>query len=260
MIVTPNDMDKTTGFIPHASLMDFGEPFRYAADLQDSDDSAHLPTAYTTSSLQAPCSSTMQMPSTENLATGWPSDVNTFELMMALASRMPQVEQSNLQEDLSPTSDTNVSARLVDTNNTTVATRQSSSERSKQFVKVTWWRPHGQTAIAPGRSTAISCKRCVLTSGLKRMTLKVRISDETASERALARSPAGTTSGAPPIELFIPGTRLPSVQIMKHLGPLFNEFFAGQLPFLDVNRCIADLESGNGSAFLLNCIASTAAR
>lgn len=92
------------------------------------------------------------------------------------------------------------------------------------------------------------------------MTLKVRVNDETASERALARSPAGSASGIPPIELFAPGTRSPSVQIMKHLGPLFDEFFGSQLPFIDLTRCIAELEAGKGSAFLLNCIAAAAAR
>lgn len=92
------------------------------------------------------------------------------------------------------------------------------------------------------------------------MTLKVRVNDETASERATARSPADAGTGIPPIEVFSSGGRVPSVPIMKHLCTLFSEFFGSQYPFLDLERCIADLEAGNGSVFLLNCIAATAAR
>lgn len=92
------------------------------------------------------------------------------------------------------------------------------------------------------------------------MTLKVRVNDETASERAMARSPADAGTGVPPIQIFNPGGRVPSVPIMKHLCALFSEFFGSQYPFLDLDGCIADLEAGNGSVFLLNCIAATAAR
>jgi hypothetical protein len=117
---------------------------------------------------------------------------------------------------------------------------------ARKFVKVTWWRPHGQTAIAPG---------------LKRMTLRVRVTDEASVRGVAGRSPGETIFPSPGQagELF-DAPRTPSAVIMRHLIELFREHFGCQFPFLDLDRYLADLQEDNGSVFLLNCIAATAAR
>lgn len=83
------------------------------------------------------------------------------------------------------------------------------------------------------------------------MTLKVRVN----SDVGTARSPCDTAS----VELFADG-RVPSVSIMRHLIEVFREHFGSQFPCLDLAQCMSDLETGNGSVFLLNCIAAVSAR
>lgn len=88
-----------------------------------------------------------QIPSTD-LPAGWPTDVDPFELIMAFSSRMPEVEQTSVQDRISPNSESGLSAGR--TGGSGRVSRRS-KDGADTFVKVTWWRPHGQTAIAPGK-------------------------------------------------------------------------------------------------------------
>lgn len=92
----------------------------------------------------------MDTQTSDGLSTAWPIDVDPFELMMAFASRMPEIEQTSLQDGISPSSDTVASTGKTSAGSLS-ATRRGKGEGAKNYVKVTWWRPHGQTAIAPGQ-------------------------------------------------------------------------------------------------------------
>lgn len=154
---------------------------------------------------------------------------------------MPTIEQHSANDETSP-----MSAQAV-------SDPAGGTKGKGKYVKVTWWRPHGQTAIAPGEPTQLK----ELMVGLKKMTLKVRLDD---GSKTVSRSPMADDSWLlGPTELFGPN-RAPSALIMRHLMILFEEHFGSQLPFLDFKRLQEDLDAGNGQVFLLNCIAACAAR
>ncbi|KII95648.1 hypothetical protein PLICRDRAFT_86996 [Plicaturopsis crispa FD-325 SS-3] len=110
------------------------------------------------------------------------------------------------------------------------------SDESK-LVSVTWFRPHGPTAIAPG---------------LKRVTLKLRRHAQTAP---------GCAPGwaAPPAEILT-AAGLPSPAILPHLLDLFFKHMQCFFPSLDRSVVDRELEEGTANALLINCMAAVAAR
>ena len=86
------------------------------------------------------------------------------------------------------------------------------------------------------------------------MTLKVRLDEPGGLE---SRSPA--TESQTGVELF-DRDRVPNPGIMRHLLELFAKHYGCQMPGLDLIGLQRDLEAGNGSVFLLNCVAAVAAR
>jgi len=105
-----------------------------------------------------------QVPLHSSLPTGWPSDVDPFELIMAFSSRMPEVEQTSVQDGISPSSDAVLSTGKASGNGSASIARRDKEDGGKNYVKVTWWRPHGQTAIAPGEREASSVRTEELTT------------------------------------------------------------------------------------------------
>jgi hypothetical protein len=125
------------------------------------------------------------------------------------------------------------------------AARDAKDKREEgKTVKVSWWRPHGQTAIAPG---------------LKKITLKVRVN--TPQDTWQKASPQVTVPGPgdTPQEL-ITTDGMPSVIIMRHLLDVFMTHFGSQFPFIDRTDLEAKIDARTGSVFLLLSIAAIAAR
>lgn len=111
-------------------------------------------------------------------------------------------------------------------------------------MKISWWRPHGPTAISPG---------------LKRITLKVKLDNpvdtfRNASPRSAVQGPRDT-----PQEV-IGQDGLPTPEIMRHLLDVFMAHFGCQFPFIDRQATEAKIEARTGSVFLLHAIAGIAAR
>lgn len=150
------------------------------------------------------------------------------QLVMTVSSQLPTVEES------SPTDE----APSLPASNPERLSSGTAKQRDDvgKIAKITWWRPHGLTAIAPG---------------LKKITLKVRM--DSPSKRDVFGGPQ--TTG----QLFQPNG-MPDLVIMQHLLDVFMTHFGCQFPFLDRHRLDHELESGTGSVFLFNCIAATAAR
>jgi len=85
----------------------------------------------------------------------WSSGFDPASFIFAVSSRIPTVEEGSLHGSGSPT--------FHDPNGTTVQGMQremaspldaditKGNEEKEKTVKISWWRPHGHTAIAPGR-------------------------------------------------------------------------------------------------------------
>lgn len=159
--------------------------------------------------------------------------VDPAQFVWAVSSRLPTVEEASPNDERSVASDPSPA---------TVA--DPSRRRSKdKTVKVSWWRPHGQTAIAPG---------------LKKITLKVRVHTPQDTWKG---SPAVTVCGVgdTPQEL-IATDGLPSTGLMLHLLDVFITHFGCQFPFIDRRDLETKIEARTGSVFLLLSIAAIAAR
>ncbi|KAK4687588.1 hypothetical protein P7C73_g2528, partial [Tremellales sp. Uapishka_1] len=121
------------------------------------------------------------------------------------------------------------------------------TEREKQredtIVKVTWWRPHGQTAIAPG---------------LKRIILKVKVDHPTVQSHG--DTPQSASGFGDISEELASADRMPSASIMRHLLHLFLEHFGSQFPFITRQSLESATDARTGSVFLFHCIAGMAAR
>ena len=91
------------------------------------------------------------------------------------------------------------------------------------------------------------------------MTLRVRLNDEPRRDRYHRSPAADVLDTLGPIELF-DANRAPYPIIMRHLMDLFKDYFGSQFPSIDCSRLLAELEAGNGSVFLLNCMAAASAR
>lgn len=104
-------------------------------------------------------------------------------------------------------------------------------------------------------------------SGLKRITLKVRVDNPQATwrpslpESSLGLGAPGTGSGPTiPVEEVIAPDGMPTTPIMRHLLDVFMTHFGCQFPFVDRQDLEAKIEERTGSVFLLNSIAAMAAR
>ncbi|WVF67007.1 hypothetical protein IAT40_001750 [Kwoniella sp. CBS 6097] len=163
----------------------------------------------------------------------WLSAFDPAQVVMALSSRLPLVEESSVHEEVAPT--TTARAGHLEPSIPTTVTGED------KVVKLTWWRPHGQTAIVPG---------------LQRIILKVRVqAPGTVSQASTPVSP-----GVKMVDDIIGPDRMPHPAIMKHLVHVFMEHFGCQFPFFDKQALEASIDDRSGSTFLLVCIAAVAAR
>lgn len=142
------------------------------------------------------------------------------QFILTMSSQLPTVEAD--------TSPTNLFSSAV-----------LPSNQEGRVVKITWWRPHGPTAIAPG---------------LKRLSLKVRVEPPRPAPPPFSFSPRMFGE-----EMFTPNG-MPSLPVMRHLLDIFEERFGCQFPVLGHDCLVKELEAGRGSVFLFNTIAATAAR
>ncbi|KAK8853507.1 hypothetical protein IAR55_004214 [Kwoniella newhampshirensis] len=172
------------------------------------------------------------------------SSFDPAHFVLAMSSRLPTVEEGDgsLPDTTTPDLPTIASAVTVDDQRKPTITKGKSSD--EKIVKVTWWRPHGQTAITPG---------------LKRIILKVRVNGPHTGSQV--ETPASNASGTGDAgeELFGPD-KMPSVSIMKHLYNLFIHHFGSQFPYFARRPLEMAAETRTASVFLLHCIAAIAAR
>jgi hypothetical protein len=187
-------------------------------------------------------------PSGSLFNTNGPSPMGEFDIaqfVSAISSQMPRVQDASPQGASS--SNTGPSPQTGDTNG------PKKADKGK-IVKVSWFRPHGITAIAPGMSIRVT----KLTTGLKQYTLKVRV--ETPRE-TWQRDPHNIPqpSGAPMEEVIGPDG-IPPVHIMLELVSVFMVHFGSQFPCIDRRDLEAKIHARTGSSFLLNSIAGIAAR
>jgi hypothetical protein len=95
-------------------------------------------------------------------------------------------------------------------------------------------------------------------TGLKRITLKVRVDNPQATWRPNAPDPRlGTII---PVEEVLAADGMPTTPIMRHLLDVFITHFGCQFPFVDRQDLEAKIDARTGSIFLLNSIAAMAAR
>jgi len=154
------------------------------------------------------------------------------QFVWAVSSRLPTVEEGSPNDERSVASDPSPSAADQ--------RRALAAGRKGKTVKVSWWRPHGQTAIAPG---------------LKKYTLRVRVQAPQDNAVGLITDTAATGQG----ELIGPDG-LPPAPIMRHLLDVFMTHFGCQFPFIDRGDLEGKIENRTGSVFLLLSIAAVAAR
>lgn len=185
------------------------------------------------------------------------STVDPAQFVWAVSGRLPTVEEGSPNDERSVASDPSPAGlervpRLSEARGS-IDTLETGAGRSKdrgKIVKVSWWRPHGQTAIAPG---------------LKKVTLKVRVHTPEDSWRAGSGSPAvvggsGVAAvGAGDGEL-ITAEGYPSPGIMRHLLDVFMTHFGCQFPFISRAELEQHIGARTGSVFLLLSIAAIAAR
>ena len=82
---------------------------------------------------------------------------STFDpasLIFALSSRLPTVETGSVDDETSPNANFLLPFQdaVVSGSSGHSLIKNGGAKDEKKTVKVTWWRPHGQTAIAPGES------------------------------------------------------------------------------------------------------------
>jgi hypothetical protein len=82
----------------------------------------------------------------------FPSSVDPAQFIWAVSSRLPTVEEASPNDERSSVSGPSPTmGEIGQPRSSTRLTKDSSKKTGDgKLVKVTWWRPHGQTAIAPG--------------------------------------------------------------------------------------------------------------
>lgn len=154
--------------------------------------------------------------------------VNPTDFIWAVSSRLPVVEEAS--PDRSTTSDPSPVA---------MDPSRPRSQNQGRTVKVSWYRPHGKTAIAPG---------------LKKVTLKVRVNTPSGE----ATTPSAALDGSAS-ELFAPDG-FPATPVMLHLLDVFRVHFGAQFPLVAELGLEAGVENRTASLFLLLAIGAIAAR
>lgn len=96
-------------------------------------------------------------------------------------------------------------------------------------------------------------------AGLKKITLKVRVTDSAAAFKASSPRAAFSELDLVPQQVIDPNG-MPSPPIMRHLLDVFFIHFGCQFPFLNKVELDNEVDRGTGSAFLFNAIAAVAAR
>lgn len=172
----------------------------------------------------------VEQPSVLQLSPPVPSDQPLFEALFAPDALFDATQYILALSSQLPT--------VTEESPVALTTRPEARQRS---VRLTWWRPHGPTAIVPG---------------LKRVTIKVRL--DAPPERASASF--GTLLGSPlyPTDELFDERGLPAPTLRAHLLDIFAQHFECQFPALSPDVLAEAGERGN--AFLLNCVAAMAAR
>ncbi|KGB77880.2 hypothetical protein CNBG_3718 [Cryptococcus deuterogattii R265] len=178
----------------------------------------------------------------EEIAPAVSSDVPPFSIddfIGAITSQLPHIEgplpvQPAFNCDNPPTS----------SNDSIGADKPDGSRK----VRLTWWRPCGPTAIVPG---------------LKKITLKIQVTSPiplTPSRLSHALDRGHDSDILNPHMELIDADGRPKKAIMLHLLDLFFAHFGSQFPYLDKAGMTRTLNNGDGSVFMLNCIAAISAR
>jgi hypothetical protein len=162
----------------------------------------------------------------------FPQFTDPAQFIYAVSSRLPTVEDASPERSAGDPSPAH--------SNTT--SNPHTHSNMHKTVKVSWWRPHGQTAIAPG---------------LKKYTLRVRVPSPSPSVPA-ALVHAHVPSADAADELL--GPNGPNPAIMLHLLDMFVTHFGCQFPFVERAEVEKQIGGGTGSVFLLLAIAAIAAR
>ena len=171
--------------------------------------------------------------------------IDPAHFIWAVSSQLPSVEDATPVDDASSSGQVTVGPDpSLPPMGPSRPKKSPGKDPAAKIVKITWWRPHGQTAIAPG---------------LKKITLKVRVDTPRDSWRIGTPHVAYTSPAELPEEIIGP-EGLPSSTIMRHLLDVFMSHFGSQFPFLDRHRLEDELDTKTGSVFLFNCIAAIAAR
>ncbi|GFZ47717.1 hypothetical protein JCM24511_05464 [Saitozyma sp. JCM 24511] len=165
------------------------------------------------------------------------------QFILALSSQVPTVEAT----DASPVyAHGPQSLRAMPSSGSGRAGDRLELDAAPRTVRITWWRPHGPTAIVPG---------------LKRVTIKVRVGpnvDAPSQEPLRLAGQGGTPKGR--TEDLFDDRGLPRSDILVHLIDLFAQHFECQYPALDRHSLLRSAQEGSGSVFLLSCVAGMAAR
>ncbi|ORX40132.1 hypothetical protein BD324DRAFT_260361 [Kockovaella imperatae] len=165
-----------------------------------------------------------------------PPTVDPQQLVWAFSSRLPSVEMSGL----SSTENTPPGQPVV---HPPGKHDKQKPKADDQIVKITWWRPHGKTAIAPG---------------LRKITLKVKIDRQSTTSQNV--SPINDLQDFDPgIDIFEPNG-MPVKPIMRHILQIFSTHYECCFPYLDSTSLLQQLETDTGSVFLFNSIAGFVAR
>lgn len=178
------------------------------------------------------------------------------QFVSAISSQMPRVQ------DASPQAGSSNTGPSPQTGDSTGGHKAKSGDKGGKIVKVSWFRPHGITAIAPGTFSfpvSLPVRKSQLTIlGLKQYTLKVRV--ETPQE-TWRRDPHNLPkqSGEPMEEVIAPDG-IPPAHIMMELISVFMIHFGSQFPCIDRRDLESKVHARTGSSFLLNSIAGIAAR
>ncbi|WVW83535.1 hypothetical protein I302_105556 [Kwoniella bestiolae CBS 10118] len=245
--VAMSDHDIWSGLFGHDWLSDIGnttqagQPFDFSLgsisvpDHASLDPSQHPPDL--TGILHEP-SSTIRDLTIPTQSPDWLAGFDPAEVVMALSGQLPVVEDGSIQGDrLGPSDTTSPAVRFGDI----PRAFHSSGSREDKVVKVSWWRPHGQTAIVPG---------------LQRIVLKVQV--QAPGNASQVSTPVSPSAGFQ--DTLLGPDRIPVPSVMKHLLNVFFEYFGCQFPYLDKFSLEASLEEGTGSSFLFLCIAAISAR
>ena len=172
-----------------------------------------------------------------------PPNLDPAQFIWAVSSQLPQVEESSPYEE-KPSSISTGPSPLGEAGTLRKGKAKETTADGGKLVKITWWRPHGATAIAPG---------------LKKITLKVRVTDSAAAFKTSSPRAALSELDAAPQQIIDP-SGMPSPPIMRHLLEVFFVHFGSQFPCLNKLELDNQVDAGTGSAFLFNAIAAIAAR